>query len=145
MVGLSKSWEMAKYRNVIKNHVTIRSGSWETRSATHGWPPWFATVKRCNLKQKLCGFPSQPNPLRGRQKGIAHPLLESPRGLVRRRKKDPTTQPYSLTVTHPRTNPARPGLTSDAGFEKLKKQPHRRIKRRIRKLEKNIFLFIPPR
>ena len=77
---------------VIKNHVTIRSGSWETRSATHGWPPWFAAVKRCNLTQNSVGFPSQPNPLRGRQKDIARPLLKSPRGLVRRRKKDPTTR-----------------------------------------------------
>ena len=38
---------------------------------------WSAVTWRKNS----VGFPSQPNPLRGRQKDIARPLLQSPRGL----------------------------------------------------------------
>ena len=62
------------------------------------------------------GFLWQPSPLRGRQKGIARPLLYQQ--YESSGKKGPCDTAYSPAVTHPSTNPARPGLTSDDGWRK---------------------------
>ena len=85
--------EIPKCENQVKSRsskITIRSGSWGTRSATHGWPPWFATVKRCILTQKLCWVPfATKSPPRTSKRHRTSPVEITTRPVVRRRKKDP--------------------------------------------------------
>ena len=66
--GACLNTEMAKWRNteMTKCENKIKSTSskiislseavrWKTQGAEcHTWPPWFATVKRCNPTHKLC-------------------------------------------------------------------------------------------
>ena len=78
--------EIPKCENQVKSRSSKIMSLSEAVRGKHGVPHmgshldlrrWSAVTWRKNS----VGFPSQPNPLRGRQKDIAHPLLKSPRGL----------------------------------------------------------------
>ena len=106
-----RNGEIPKCENKIKSRSSkLMSLSEAVRgSATHGRPPWFATVKRCNLTQKLCWVPfATKSPPRTSKRHRTSPVEITTRP-SQAKEKGPHDTAYSLTVTHPRTNP---------GFEK---------------------------
>ena len=84
--GACLNTEIPKCENQVKSRSSKIMSLSEAVRGKHGVPHmgghldlrrWSAVTWRKNS----VGFPSQPNPLRGRQKDNAHPLLKSPRGL----------------------------------------------------------------